>query len=93
MQNNNFLSVRGEFIPANNALSLAMTDRMTGMRVSKEAINDRCRALLAYGAMENAMTLSAIEAHCNAVAPNGAPRYKSIADAYAAAAASRIARW
>jgi hypothetical protein len=100
MQNNNFFSSRGDLVPMNPA-SLALSsgatllaaDKNTGRLVSKEALSDRCRALLAGTAMENTATLSAIEAYCRQVAPLGGQRYKLIADAYAAAAAARIARW
>jgi hypothetical protein len=87
MQNNGFLPVPF------GASALLATDKSIGSRVGKEADGDRCRALLAYAAMENAMALSAVEAYCNRTAPLGAHRYKLIADAYAVSAATRISRW
>ena len=92
MQNNSFLPVRNDLAPMNHTALLTL-DKGAGLQVSKEVQNDRCHALLTGAAMENVMTLSAIEAHCNQVAPLGAHRYKLIADAYAMSAAARIARW
>ena len=60
---------------------------------SQEVLHDKCRALLACTAMENAMMLSALEVTCYRAAPFGEHRYKQIADAYAASAAARIRRW
>jgi hypothetical protein len=97
MQNNGFFPVRSDLVPMNPAAlapyPAGPVNPAAGRQVSKEALSDQCRALLAYTAMENSLTLSAIEAYCRQTAPLGEHRYKLIADAYAMAAAARIARW
>ncbi|MDR1704574.1 MAG: hypothetical protein LBS19_07800 [Clostridiales bacterium] len=79
--------------PVSSAMLLAAADPATKMRVTKEVLHDACRTMLAYTALESVLTLSAIEAHCCQVAPNGAQRYKCIVDAYTAATAARIGRF
>ena len=54
---------------------------------------ERCRALLAKSAMENAAALSALESHLREVAPLGAPRYKALADTFCITTAMRLANW
>jgi hypothetical protein len=79
--------------PVNSDMLLAAADPNTRQRITNAALLDQGRALLAFTAMENTVMLSAIEAHCCCVAPNGAHRYRLIADTYAVSAAKRIAGW
>lgn len=75
------------------AMMLAAAHPVTRQRISKEVMSDQCRMLLACNAMENVLLISALESHCNSVAPEGSARYKLIADSYAVAAARSVGRW
>ena len=77
----------------NAAMLYAAADKNTQQQLTKAALSDQCRALLAATAMENTLMLSAMEAHCTQVAPLGAHRFKAIADAYVIGTVKRIERW
>lgn len=79
----------GQFTPQLTNRANAKLMREANLAVTHE----KCRAVLAMSAMENAAILSAMEAYCYKTAPFGELRYRHIADAYAASAALRIARW
>lgn len=76
----------------NAAMLLAAADKNTQMQLTKAAISDQCRALLACSAMENVLMLSVMEAHCCQTAPSGEQRYKAIVDAYTIGAVNAIAQ-
>ena len=67
-------------------------ERVVAMEAVAEA-HEQARALLANTALQNAGSLSAMEAHLIEIAPLGEARYKHIVDAYALGATQKIARW
>ncbi|MDR1667863.1 MAG: hypothetical protein LBS03_09295 [Bacteroidales bacterium] len=58
-----------------------------------EDAHEKCRALLAKGAMENAVALTLLEAHLTSMVPQAAARCKAIADGFAISARDRMMRW
>lgn len=72
---------------ASRAGSLMLQDAML------EAGHDRCRALLAQSALQNAGSLSAMATRLSSIAPQGSEHYRAIVDAYARNAAQQVERW
>jgi hypothetical protein len=58
-----------------------------------EAAHEQCRAILAKGAMENALALTLIEAQLSSMVPLAAARLRAIADGFTISARERMMRW
>lgn len=84
-----------------NASNLPMTTRWQlekqgGEEIKKvmlAKLHEDGRGYLTQTALEHAGTLSALTQHLSQVAPQGAPHYDHILQAYTMGAANKIARW
>lgn len=83
-------------IPARRSINSFLTSRAGSIMLQDamlEVGHDRCRALLAQSALQNAGALAAMATRLCSIAPHGSEHYHAIVDAYARNAAEQIERW
>lgn len=100
LNNDSIIDVTGEVIDTIPARSRGFSIWPTARSASDiledavlEAQEQRFRALLAQGALQQLGALSMMESQLTSIAPQSGSRFREVVDAYAEREAERIRRW